>query len=257
MSTGVPPDHPAFHQQDDSVNRATDGAAESSPVIDLFPAQSQPSGADAPASAARSAEDDAVEVGWRDAPETPDEPTAQQPAPPVAEHEVAASEAAGSPAATTPGEAPQAPEAPENAVNGAARLMVVGVGGAGCNIVNHMIESGMGGVEFVAINTDTQALSRSQAAKRIAIGVGLTRGMGTGGNPAIGQQAAQESYHDLVSALNGADMVFITAGMGGGTGTGSSPIVAQAAREVGALTLAIVTTPFAFERRRRVLAEQG
>jgi cell division protein FtsZ len=170
---------------------------------------------------------------------------------------VAASEAAGSPAATSPGEAPQASEAPEDAANGAARLMVVGVGGAGCNIVNHMIESGMGGVEFVAITTDTQALSRSQAARRLAIGVGLTRGMGTGGNPAIGQQAAQESYHDLVSALNGADMVFITAGMGGGTGTGSSPIVAQAAREVGALTLAIVTTPFAFERRRRTLAEQG
>jgi cell division protein FtsZ len=257
MSTGVPPDHPAFHQHDDGVNRAPDGATESSPVIDLFPAQSQPSGADAPGSAARSAEDDAVEAGWRDAPETPDEPTTQQPAPAIAQHEVAASEAAGSPAATSPGEAPQASEAPEDAANGAARLMVVGVGGAGCNIVNHMIESGMGGVEFVAINTDTQALSRSQAARRLAIGVGLTRGMGTGGNPAIGQQAAQESYHDLVSALNGADMVFITAGMGGGTGTGSSPIVAQAAREVGALTLAIVTTPFAFERRRRTLAEQG
>jgi cell division protein FtsZ len=115
----------------------------------------------------------------------------------------------------------------------------------------------MGGVEFLAINTDTQALNRSQASQRIAIGVGLTRGMGTGGNPVIGQQAAQESYHELVKALDGADMVFVTAGMGGGTGTGSSPIVAQAAREVGALALAIVTTPFAFERRRRALAEQG
>jgi cell division protein FtsZ len=142
-------------------------------------------------------------------------------------------------------------------VTGTARLLVVGVGGAGCNIVNHMIASNMRGVEFVAINTDTQALNRSQADVRLAIGAELTRGMGTGGHPAIGQQAAQESYHDLVNALDGADMVFITAGMGGGTGTGACPIIAQAAREVGALTLAIVTTPFAFERRRRALAEQG
>jgi cell division protein FtsZ len=150
-----------------------------------------------------------------------------------------------------------APHEPRAETTGAARLLVVGVGGAGCNIVNHMIESALRGVEFLAINTDTQALSRSQAARRMTIGEGVTRGMGTGGNPAIGQQAAQESYHDLVNALDGANMVFITAGMGGGTGTGASPIVAQAAREVGALALAIVTTPFAFERRRRTLAEQG
>lgn len=139
----------------------------------------------------------------------------------------------------------------------APRLIVVGIGGAGCNIVNYMIESGMAGVEFMAINADTQALGASRAHHRIVIGEHLTRGMGTGGDPAIGQQAAQESYPELVEALDGADMVFITAGMGGGAGTGASPIVAQAAREAGALTLAIVTTPFAFERRRRVVAEQG
>lgn len=139
----------------------------------------------------------------------------------------------------------------------AARLIVVGIGGAGCNIVNYMIESGMTGVEFMAINADTQALSASRAHHRIVIGEHLTRGMGAGGDPGIGQQAAQESYQELVEALDGADMVFITAGMGGGVGTGASPIVAQAAREVGALTLAFVTTPFAFERRRRAIAEQG
>ncbi|HEY7850421.1 MAG TPA: cell division protein FtsZ, partial [Ktedonobacterales bacterium] len=266
MSTGFPPDHPLAGQQGDGASGATDNR----PVIDLFP-PSQPGGSDAPHSA-YPAEEAAVEVGWRDAPESSDEPTqeqAGQPAAAPAREDAApagvgarpsvapAAEASATEASAHETDTTEEPQQPTAKATGAARLLVVGVGGAGCNIVNHMIESGMGGVEFLAINTDTQALNRSQASQRIAIGVGLTRGMGTGGNPVIGQQAAQESYHELVKALDGADMVFVTAGMGGGTGTGSSPIVAQAAREVGALALAIVTTPFAFERRRRALAEQG
>jgi cell division protein FtsZ len=140
---------------------------------------------------------------------------------------------------------------------GVARLVAVGVGGAGTNAVNRMIEAGIHGVEFLAMNTDAQALELARTPVRLQLGDQLTRGLGAGGNPEIGHAAAEESYGAICEALAGADMVFVTAGMGGGTGTGASPLVAQAAREQGALTVAIVTTPFAFERRRKALAEQG
>ena len=141
--------------------------------------------------------------------------------------------------------------------SGVARLLAVGVGGAGTNAINHMIEAKVSGIEFLAMNTDAQALSVSKAPKRVRLGETLTRGLGTGGNPEIGRKAAEESYAAIREALAGSDMVFITAGMGGGTGTGASPLVAQAAREQGALAVAVVTTPFAFERRRKFIAEQG
>jgi cell division protein FtsZ len=139
-----------------------------------------------------------------------------------------------------------------------ALIRVVGVGGAGCNAVNHMISEGIRGVEFVAVNTDAQALVKSDATTRIRIGDRLTRGLGCGGNPELGGKAAEESREDLQSALAGSDMVFITAGMGGGTGTGAAPVVAAIAKEQGALTVAVVTKPFHFEGRRRMLsAEEG
>ena len=141
--------------------------------------------------------------------------------------------------------------------SGIARVLAVGVGGAGTNAINHMIEAKVSGIEFLAMNTDAQALSVSRASKRVQLGETLTRGLGTGGNPEIGRKAAEESYAAIREALAGSDMVFITAGMGGGTGTGASPLVAQAAREQGALAVAVVTTPFAFERRRKFIAEQG
>ena len=140
---------------------------------------------------------------------------------------------------------------------GIARLLAVGIGGAGTNAINRMIEAGVGGVEFFAMNTDAQALEMSRAPRRLRIGETLTRGLGAGGVPEIGQRAAEESYDEIQQALAGADMVFITAGMGGGTGTGASPLVAQAARDRGALTVAVVTTPFAFERKRKQIAAQG
>ncbi len=140
---------------------------------------------------------------------------------------------------------------------GIARLLAVGVGGAGTNAINHMIEAGVPGVEFLVMNTDAQALQTAQTPNRLRLGETLTRGLGAGGNPEIGRRAAEESYTAIRESLVGADMVFVTAGMGGGTGTGASPLVAQAAREVGALTVAVVTTPFAFERRRKLIAEQG
>jgi cell division protein FtsZ len=139
----------------------------------------------------------------------------------------------------------------------AARLLAVGVGGGGVNAVNHMIEAGVRGVEFLAMNTDAQALELARTPKRLRLGETLTRGLGAGGNPEIGRKAAEESYKAICAALAGADMVFITAGMGGGTGTGASPLVAQAAREQGALTVAVVTTPFAFERQRKLVARDG
>ncbi len=139
-----------------------------------------------------------------------------------------------------------------------AQLKVVGVGGGGSNAVDRMIEAGVQGVEFIAVNTDAQALLHSSAPRRIRIGDKLTKGLGSGGNPVIGQKAAEESSEELAEALRGADMVFITAGMGGGTGTGASPVIAQLAREAGALTVAVVTKPFTFEgNRRRVVAEEG
>jgi len=139
-----------------------------------------------------------------------------------------------------------------------ASIKVVGVGGAGSNAVNRMISAGLRGVEFIAINTDIQALTLSQAERKIHIGAKLTRGLGAGGNPEIGRQAAEESKDDLLDALEGADMVFVTAGMGGGTGTGGAPVVARLARELGALVIGVVTKPFSFEgRRRAATAEEG
>jgi cell division protein FtsZ len=132
-----------------------------------------------------------------------------------------------------------------------AQIKVIGVGGGGGNAVNRMIEEGMGGVEFIAINTDAQALMLSQAKTRVRIGDKLTRGLGAGGNPEIGRKAAEESADELYEVLRGADMVFITCGMGGGTGTGAAPIMAQVARELGALTIGVVTKPFTFEGKRR------
>ncbi|MEW5761650.1 MAG: cell division protein FtsZ [Bacillota bacterium] len=139
-----------------------------------------------------------------------------------------------------------------------AVIKVVGVGGAGNNAVNRMISTGLKGVEFVAINTDAQALAVSLSANRIQIGAKLTKGLGAGGNPEIGQKAAEESREEIVESLKGADMVFVTAGMGGGTGTGAAPIVAEIAKELGALTVGVVTKPFTFEGRRRAQqAEAG
>src|SRR5450756_2556650 len=137
--------------------------------------------------------------------------------------------------------------------------MVVGVGGGGSNAVSRMIQAQVRGVEFVAVNTDQQALSRVEAgAKRMRIGDKITKGLGSGGNPAVGAKAAEEGVEELYQLLNGADMVFITAGMGGGTGTGACPVIAQVARETGALTVGVVTKPFSFEgARRRQVAEEG
>jgi cell division protein FtsZ len=137
-------------------------------------------------------------------------------------------------------------------------IKVVGVGGAGCNAVNRMIEAGVAGVRLVGINTDSQALMRCDAESRLRIGERLTRGLGVGGDAEKGQRAAEESRDEILDTVRDADMVFITAGMGGGTGTGAAPIVAEAAREAGALTVAVVTKPFSFEgSRRRLQAEDG
>jgi len=133
-----------------------------------------------------------------------------------------------------------------------ARIKVVGVGGGGSNAVNRMIAEGIQGVEFVAINTDAQALMLSDASVRVRIGDKLTRGLGAGGNPDVGRKAAEESAEELYNVLRGSDMVFVTAGLGGGTGTGAAPIVAQISKEVGALTIGVVTRPFTFEGGRRM-----
>jgi cell division protein FtsZ len=139
-----------------------------------------------------------------------------------------------------------------------ARIKVVGVGGGGSNAVNRMIEEGLAGIEFVAINTDAQALLLSNSPTRVRIGDKLTRGLGAGGDPEIGQKAAEESAEDLYKVLKGTDMVFIAAGIGGGTGTGAAPIIAQIAKEVGALTIGVVTRPFTFEgAKRKKTAEDG
>ncbi len=140
----------------------------------------------------------------------------------------------------------------------AARIKVIGVGGGGGNAVNRMIASNVAGVEFWCVNTDAQAIAQSQAHRCLQIGQKLTRGLGAGGNPAIGQKAAEESREDLAAALKDADLIFITCGMGGGTGTGAAPIVAEVAKEQGALTVAVVTRPFTFEGRRRASqADEG
>ena len=144
------------------------------------------------------------------------------------------------------------------ATEGSALIRVVGVGGGGSNAVNRMINENIAGVEFVAVNTDQQALLGSQAPMRIAIGERTTRGLGSGGDPETGARAAEESLEELRQSLSGSDMVFVTAGMGGGTGTGATPIVARAAREAGALTIGVVTRPFTFEGSQRARsAETG
>lgn len=137
-------------------------------------------------------------------------------------------------------------------LDGTATIKVIGVGGAGNNAVNRMVDSGIKNVEFIAVNTDRQALLLSKAASRIQIGEKITRGLGAGANPDIGAQAAEESKTEIAEALRGADMVFVTAGMGGGTGTGAAPIVAAAAKEMGILTIGVVTKPFTFEGKKRL-----
>ena len=139
-----------------------------------------------------------------------------------------------------------------------ARIKVVGIGGGGCNAVNRMINEGLSGIEFIAVNTDAQALAFSQAKTRVRIGDKSTRGLGAGGDPRIGRIAAEETAEDLYEVLKGSDMVFVTAGLGGGTGTGAAPVVAQIAKEIGALTIGVVTRPFTFEGTHRLrAAEEG
>jgi cell division protein FtsZ len=143
-------------------------------------------------------------------------------------------------------------------VDGAATIKVIGVGGAGNNAVNRMVEAGIKNVEFIAVNTDRQALNMSKAGSKIQIGEKLTRGLGAGANPDIGAQAAEESKAEIAEILKGADMVFVTAGMGGGTGTGAAPLVAATAKELGILTIGVVTKPFTFEGKKRLAqAERG
>ena len=139
-----------------------------------------------------------------------------------------------------------------------ARIKVVGVGGGGCNAINRMIDEGLSGIEFVAVNTDAQALLLSKAQVRVRIGEKVTRGLGAGGDPENGRKAAEESAEELYEVLKGSDMVFVTSGLGGGTGTGAAPIVAQIGKECGALTIGVVTRPFTFEgSRRQASAEEG
>ena len=136
-------------------------------------------------------------------------------------------------------------------------LKVIGVGGGGNNAVNRMVDNQIKGVQFLAVNTENQVLELSKADVTIQIGEKVTKGLGAGANPQVGEEAAQESREEIIKALEGADMVFVTAGMGGGTGTGAAPIVAECAKEVGALTVGVVTKPFAFEgKRRRAAAEK-
>ncbi|MCC2684201.1 MAG: cell division protein FtsZ [Paenibacillaceae bacterium] len=139
-----------------------------------------------------------------------------------------------------------------------AQIKVIGVGGGGSNAVNRMIEFGVKGVEFITVNTDAQALVQAKSENKLQIGDKLTRGLGAGANPEVGKKAAEETREQIMNTLRGADMVFVTAGMGGGTGTGAAPVIAEIAKEVGALTVGVVTRPFTFEGRKRALqAEQG
>ncbi|MDR3600637.1 MAG: cell division protein FtsZ [Desulfosporosinus sp.] len=143
-------------------------------------------------------------------------------------------------------------------LNQFAEIKVIGVGGGGNNAVNRMITAGLQGVDFVTVNTDSQALQLSRAGQKVQIGIKLTKGLGAGANPEIGAKAAEESREEIAKVLKGADMVFVTAGMGGGTGTGGAPIVAEVAKEMGALTVGVVTRPFTFEGRKRAMqAEKG
>ena len=147
----------------------------------------------------------------------------------------------------------------DTGANYLAVIKVVGVGGGGTNAINRMVEAGVKGVEFIAVNTDAQALLMSDADYKVHVGVNLTKGLGAGADPDVGFQAAEENRGEIKEALQGADMVFITAGEGGGTGTGAAPVIAQIAKEeIGALTVGVVTRPFAFEGRKRALqAEDG
>ncbi|MCI0533470.1 cell division protein FtsZ, partial [bacterium] len=139
-----------------------------------------------------------------------------------------------------------------------ARIKVIGVGGSGKNAVNHMVRSKVKSVEFIAMNTDAQDLHHSLAQKKVHIGKNLTRGLGAGMNPEVGKRAAEETKEEVQGVIKGADMVFVTAGMGGGTGTGAAPIIARAAKELGVLTVAVVTKPFFFEGAQRMkIADQG
>ncbi|MBE6619390.1 MAG: cell division protein FtsZ [Ruminococcaceae bacterium] len=146
----------------------------------------------------------------------------------------------------------------EQEIDFTIKIKVIGVGGGGNNAVNRMIDAGVKNVEFIAVNSDKVALQKSKASVKVAIGEKLTKGQGAGGNPEVGCKAAEENTEDIAAVLKGADMVFITAGMGGGTGTGAAPIIAMLAREMGILTVAVVTKPFAFEQKRRMTnAEAG
>ncbi|WP_281975613.1 cell division protein FtsZ [Halobacillus litoralis] len=145
----------------------------------------------------------------------------------------------------------------DTSMDSLATIKVIGVGGGGSNAVNRMIEHGVQGVEFIAVNTDAQALNLSKAEVKMQIGGKLTRGLGAGANPEVGRKAAEESKEQLEEALQGADMVFVTAGMGGGTGTGAAPVIAQVAKELGALTVGVVTRPFTFEGRKRSTQASG
>lgn len=147
---------------------------------------------------------------------------------------------------------------PQNQINPVVKIKVIGVGGGGSNAINRMINAGVNGVEFIAVNTDKQALQISKADYRIQIGIKLTRGWGAGADPEIGYKAAEENYEELNQAINDADLVFVTAGMGGGTGTGAAPLIAGLAKEKGILTIAVVTKPFLFEGAKRMAnAEKG
>lgn len=146
----------------------------------------------------------------------------------------------------------------ETEMEKAAVIKVIGVGGGGCNAVNRMVEAGLQGVEFIAVNTDRQALNRCLAEIKIQIGEKLTRGLGAGANPEVGQRAAEETLDEISAIIDGADMIFVTAGMGGGTGTGAAPIIAKTARDMGILTVGVVTKPFSFEgAKRKKQAELG
>ena len=139
----------------------------------------------------------------------------------------------------------------DTSIDQGAVIKVIGVGGGGNNAVNRMIEHGVQGVDFISVNTDAQALEQSKASYKLQIGGKLTRGLGAGANPEVGKKAAEESREQLEEVLRGADMVFVTAGMGGGTGTGAAPVIAQISRDLGALTVGVVTRPFTFEGRKR------
>ena len=138
-----------------------------------------------------------------------------------------------------------------------AVIKVIGVGGCGGNAVDHMIVQGVQGVEFISANTDAQALKRNQAKVQLQLGAGITKGLGAGANPEIGRQAALEDREQIAERIGGADMLFLTAGMGGGTGTGAAPVVAEVAKELGILTVAVVTKPVAFEGKRQRIAQEG